>query len=66
MREIILLVGAEGFYHEGVSRICGIPVGTVKSRVSRARERLVQLLAVEDLDEIGPDQVTRAALQVAA
>jgi RNA polymerase sigma-70 factor (ECF subfamily) len=66
LREIIILVGAEGLSYEEVSYICGVPVGTVKSRVSRARERLAQLLSIRDVDEIGPDQVTRAALQVAA
>jgi RNA polymerase sigma-70 factor (ECF subfamily) len=66
LREMILLVGAEGFSYEDVSRICGCPVGTVKSRVSRARERLAQLLSVEAPEEIGPDQITKATLQLAA
>jgi hypothetical protein len=31
--------------------------------VNRARERLSQLLEVRDVHDIGPDQVTRAAMQ---
>ncbi len=65
-REVLLLAGAEGLPYEEVARICGCPEGTVKSRVNRAREQLAQLLSVENPNEIGPDQMTRAALQFAA
>ncbi|HKG77188.1 MAG TPA: RNA polymerase subunit sigma, partial [Beijerinckiaceae bacterium] len=40
-----------------------VAVGTIKSRVNRARARLAQLLAVEDAEDLGPDPLTRAALQ---
>ena len=43
-RETIILVGAEGFSYEEVAEICGCAVGTVKSRVNRARMRLAELL----------------------
>ena len=43
-REAIILVGASGFSYQEVAEICGVAVGTVKSRVSRARERLARLL----------------------
>ncbi len=66
LRDIILLVGAEGLSYEEVASICGCPVGTVKSRANRARARLAHLLAVPDPKEIGPDQVIMAALQLAA
>ena len=39
-----LLVGAEGFTYEEAARICRTRVGTVKSRVNRARVRLAELL----------------------
>ncbi len=39
-REAILLIGASGFSYEEAASICGCAVGTVKSRVSRARTRL--------------------------
>jgi RNA polymerase sigma-70 factor (ECF subfamily) len=37
-------------------------VGTIKSRVNRARRRLAELMSIEDADELGPDQETRAVL----
>jgi RNA polymerase sigma-70 factor, ECF subfamily len=62
-REALLLVGASGFAYEEAAQICGCAVGTIKSRVNRARSRLAQLLAVEDVEDLGPDSMTRAALQ---
>ena len=44
-REALLLVGASGFSYEETAEICGVRVGTIKSRVSRARSRLEELLA---------------------
>ncbi|OFZ72140.1 MAG: RNA polymerase subunit sigma-24 [Betaproteobacteria bacterium RBG_16_64_9] len=41
-REVLLLVAVEQMKYEEVSRALGIPVGTVMSRLSRARERLRQ------------------------
>ncbi len=62
-REALLLVGAEGMTYEEAARICDTHVGTIKSRVNRARNRLVQLLGFEDVDEdLGPDRLVRAAL----
>jgi RNA polymerase sigma-70 factor (ECF subfamily) len=45
-REALILVGAEGFSYEEVAEICACPVGTVKSRVNRARVRLADLIDV--------------------
>ena len=39
-REILLLVGVEQLSYREVSRIVGVPSGTVMSRLSRAREHL--------------------------
>lgn len=39
-REALLLVGAGGFSYEEAARICGCAVGTIKSRVGRARAAL--------------------------
>jgi RNA polymerase sigma-70 factor, ECF subfamily len=60
-REAVLLIGAEGFSYEEAAQICGTAVGTIKSRVNRARRRLSELMSLE-MDEIGPDRLTRAAL----
>lgn len=39
-KTILLLIGVEDFSYEEASRILGIPLGTVMSRLSRARQRL--------------------------
>lgn len=43
-REVLLLVTIEGFSYKEVGEIEGIPVGTVMSRLSRARKRLQELM----------------------
>jgi len=43
-REVLLLVAVEQLTYEEVSNALEIPIGTVMSRLSRARERLRQLL----------------------
>ncbi len=43
-REAVVLVGASGFSYQEVADICRVPVGTVKSRVNRARNKLAVLL----------------------
>lgn len=61
-REALVLVGASGFSYEEAADICECAVGTIKSRVNRARKRLGELLAIEDGDDFGPDKTTRAVL----
>src|ERR671916_2397173 len=41
-REALILVGASGFSYEEAAEICGCAVGTIKSRVNRARTRLAE------------------------
>ncbi|GGB72152.1 sigma-70 family RNA polymerase sigma factor [Blastomonas aquatica] len=43
-REAIILVGAGGFSYEEAAEICDCAVGTMKSRVSRARAALLAML----------------------
>jgi RNA polymerase sigma-70 factor, ECF subfamily len=62
-REALMLVGAEGLTYEDTAAIQGVAVGTVKSRVHRARSLLAELLQIGDWHEIGPDRVLKAALQ---
>jgi RNA polymerase sigma-70 factor (ECF subfamily) len=61
-REALILVGASGFSYEEAANICGCAVGTIKSRVNRARTRLAELMSIDNVDEIGPDHTTRAVL----
>jgi RNA polymerase sigma-70 factor, ECF subfamily len=61
-REALLLVGAQGMSYEEAAAICNVPLGTIKSRVNRARSRLAELLNLNSEAEIGPDNVTKAAL----
>jgi RNA polymerase sigma-70 factor (ECF subfamily) len=61
-REALILVGASGFSYEEAAEICGCAVGTIKSRVNRARSRLSEMLAIEGADDFGPDVATRAIL----
>ncbi len=61
-REALILVGASGFSYEEAAHICGSAVGTIKSRVNRARTRLAELLAIEGGRDIGPDSETQAVL----
>lgn len=44
-REAVILVCAGGLSNEEAARICGAPCGTIKSRVSRGRQRLLAILA---------------------
>src|SRR5436309_2999431 len=61
-REALLLVGASGFSYEEAAAICECAVGTIKSRVNRARTRLAELLAIDGVEDFGPDQSTRAIM----
>ncbi len=56
-REAIILVGALGFSYQEVAEICGAAIGTVKSRVSRARAKLVTLLGTDQMPSGAIDDV---------
>ena len=47
-RSVLLLVALEGLRYEEVAEILEIPVGTVRSRLSRGRESLRRLMGFED------------------
>src|SRR4051812_455849 len=53
-REALLLIVAEGLSYEDAARVCGVPVGTIKSRVSRGRVRLTELLGIRDAEDLAP------------
>ena len=43
-KSLLLLIGVEDFSYEEAARMLDLPMGTVMSRLSRARERLRQLM----------------------
>jgi RNA polymerase sigma-70 factor (ECF subfamily) len=47
-RQVILLVGLEGMSYEDTAGILGLPIGTVRSRLSRGRDALRKLLDMEE------------------
>ncbi len=49
-REVLMLVGASGLSYEEAAEICKCAVGTIKSRVSRARQELTKLLSDDRLE----------------
>lgn len=67
-REVLILVGASGFSIEEAAAMIGVASGTVKSRASRARKRLTELMGLERSEDAlgGPDQATLAAMSQSA
>lgn len=60
-REVLVLVGASGFSYIEVAEMTGVAIGTVKSRVNRARARIAELLELDS----GPIELTdRSTLAV--
>ena len=55
-REVLTLIGASGLSYEEAAAICEVEIGTIKSRLSRARSKLVEMLG---LDEAADPQVER-------
>jgi RNA polymerase sigma-70 factor (ECF subfamily) len=61
-REALILVGAAGLSYEEAAEICGCALGTIKSRVNRARARLLKIMdAEEPLDTFAADIPAAAA-----
>jgi RNA polymerase sigma-70 factor, ECF subfamily len=54
-REALILIGASGLSYEEAAGICGCAIGTMKSRVNRARSRLADMLSIASGMEFGRD-----------
>ena len=52
-REALILIGASGLSYEEAAAVCNCAVGTMKSRVNRARNRLAEMLTVSSGAEFG-------------
>ena len=58
-RQVILLIGLEGMNYAEAAKILNIPIGTVRSRLSRARENLRQMMDINEKKRSG--ETSRAA-----
>ena len=47
-RKVILLVGLEGMRYDQVAASLNVPIGTVRSRLSRGRDQLRRLMGMEE------------------
>ena len=47
-REVLTLIGASGLSYEEAAVVCQVGIGTIKSRLSRARAKLVELLELDE------------------
>ena len=66
-RQVILLIGLEGMSYEDAAAICSVPIGTVRSRLSRGRVSLRLLLDMDDTvpaPAIAAGRETQRALHV--
>jgi RNA polymerase sigma-70 factor, ECF subfamily len=61
--QALLLVAEQGKSYEDAAVLCGVAVGTLKSRVNRARTQLAEMLQMENRHDLGPDRLMQAALQ---
>jgi RNA polymerase sigma-70 factor (ECF subfamily) len=59
-REALLLVAASGFSYDDAAAICGTAVGTIKSRINRARGRLAELLVIDSAAQFSLDRLPDA------
>ncbi len=60
-REAVILVGGAGLSYEEAADVCDCALGTIKSRVSRARTALLKLLDSDDEHEFLDDAVIGTA-----
>jgi RNA polymerase sigma-70 factor (ECF subfamily) len=61
-REALILIGGSGLSYEEAAQICGCAVGTIKSRVNRARNRLAELLSPDSAGAYPPQSRWKPAL----
>jgi RNA polymerase sigma-70 factor (ECF subfamily) len=58
-RSVILLIGLEGMRYEEVAAVLDVPVGTVRSRLSRGRDQLRRLMGMQG--RLGDNEELQAA-----
>jgi RNA polymerase sigma-70 factor, ECF subfamily len=65
LREALVLVGAQGMSYEEAAQICGVPVGTIKARVSRARTNLARTMQDPQTQALGAGETPPAGETIA-
>jgi RNA polymerase sigma-70 factor (ECF subfamily) len=60
-REALILVGAAGLSYEEAAEICGCALGTIKSRVNRARARLLKIMDADNATDVMAFETMTAA-----
>jgi RNA polymerase sigma-70 factor (ECF subfamily) len=60
-REVLTLIGASGLSYEEAAAICKVEIGTIKSRLSRARSKLVELLGLDETADLPVERQIRRA-----
>lgn len=61
-KEALVLVGAGGFSYEEAAETCGVKVGTIKSRVNRARARLAELMGLDENERLEVTDVVTSGI----
>jgi RNA polymerase sigma-70 factor (ECF subfamily) len=62
-REVLIMVGASGLSYEEAATVCGVAVGTIKSRVNRARARIAALLGIAGPHDYAADRNVEAVIK---
>lgn len=66
-REALTLVGASCLSYEEAADLCGVPTGTIKSRINRGRARLHELLGSMNSTELtSADPLTQSIVVTSA
>ena len=60
-REVLTLIGASGLSYEEAAEVCEVGIGTIKSRLSRARAKLVDILGLEETSDLPVERKVRRA-----
>ena len=60
-REVLTLIGASGLSYEEAAEVCEVGIGTIKSRLSRARAKLVNILGLEETSDLPIERKVRRA-----
>ncbi len=65
-REALVLIGASGMSYEEAAEICGCAIGTIKSRVNRARSHLAELMHLDDDHAVEKDMAWQSTMAYSA